>query len=84
MLVDNIVAHTIRRSNVVINGKVRQGSPKIVKETLVSVRDRNACRTSFPNPHQPHSIEAVCGDSIPLDGGNRRQGNFLPVLLAQL
>ena len=65
MFVNDIASHAIRRSNVVFRSKVRQGPSEIIKQIDVSICDGNARRTSFPNPHQPHAIEAILSDGIP-------------------
>ncbi len=65
MFVSDIASHAIRRSNVVFQSKVRQSSSEIIKQSDVSICDGDASRTSFPNPHQPHTIEAILSDGIP-------------------
>ncbi len=66
MLVDNIIAHTVRRSNVVIRAEVSKGVPEIVKQTLVLIGNRNACRAGFPKLPSAIQHRAVFGDGIPI------------------
>ncbi len=46
---------------VVLGMKVRERSPEIVNQTRILITNRNAGRTSFPDSHQPNSIEAIIG-----------------------
>ena len=73
MLGDEILANTIRRSHIVRLLKVRQRSLEILQQAGIPVGDRYAGRASLPDPHQPHRIEAVSGDGIPLCGRYRAQ-----------
>jgi hypothetical protein len=66
MLVDRVASHTIGRANIVIGMKVKKGALEIFNQSFVVVGNRNAGGASFPNSHQPNSVEAVSGDGVPL------------------
>jgi hypothetical protein len=66
MGIDYVASYAIGRSVVVLRKKVRQGSPEIVNQSLILIRNRNAGWTSFPNSHQPNSIKAIILESVPL------------------
>ncbi len=66
VLINHIASNAVGRSDIVFWLEVRQSSPEIVEEISVLIGNRNARRTSFPNSHEPNTIETELGDSVPL------------------
>ena len=66
MFINDVTPGTIRRSHIVLRTKIGKGSLEIIKQVFVLVGNRDACRTSFPNAHQPQRIESEFGDDVPI------------------
>jgi hypothetical protein len=66
MFVDYVVTHAVWRADIVLRRKVREGSSEILKEPLVSRRDLDPGGAPLPDSHEPHSVESIRGDGIPL------------------
>jgi hypothetical protein len=66
VLINHVTSHAIRRTYVIAQTKISQSSAKILQQDVVSIRNGSAGRTTLPDSHEPHSIEAMFSDSIPL------------------
>ena len=66
MFVDHVASYTVWRSDIVFWLKIGQSSTEIINQILVLIGNRNARRTSFPNPHEPDGIETELRDGVPL------------------
>lgn len=71
VLVHDVAANAIGRSDIVAKLEIRQRSPEVLEQTLVRIGDGSPCGASFPHPHQPNGIAAERGDGIPLSRRNR-------------
>ena len=69
--VHNIAPHAVGGSDIVLGSKIGQRSGEIAQQILVSIGDGDAGRAALPNPHQPHGIEAVGGERLPVARGHR-------------
>src|SRR5208337_4015272 len=65
VIINDVAAHTIGRADVVLRHKVREGSPEILEERLVSHGDLDAGGAALAAPHEPHGVEATGGDLSP-------------------
>jgi hypothetical protein len=59
-------SYTIGQSHIVSRTKVRKCSGEVIQQDFILVSNRDALWTSFLITHQPHSIEAECGDAVPV------------------
>src|SRR5271154_4658665 len=84
MLVNHVASYAVGRADIVFRLEVRQSAAESVNQIFVLIGNRNPRRTSFPNPHQPDSIETKPGDGVPFGGGYGTQVNVRFSLQAEL
>ena len=70
-LVNDVTAHAIGRADIVLCRKVGKGPAEILQQALVPHGDFNPGRAPLPDAHQPHGVEPVGGNRIPLLLRNR-------------
>ena len=83
VFVNHVLPHTIRRPHVVLGPIIGQGPPEVLQKTLVSVRNGDARRASFPDTHEPDGIETEGGQEIPFLCRHGRERNGPVVFPAQ-
>src|SRR5262245_24563512 len=70
LFVDHVAAHTVSRSHIILGTKIGQSPLEILNQAIVPIGDRNTGGATLPNPHQPHSIETVGGERVPVSRGD--------------
>ena len=66
VFVHDVATHAIRRSDIVRRRKVGEDAAELLDEPLVSQGYFDSRRASFPDTHEPHGIETVGREGIPI------------------
>ena len=64
-VVDDVVAHAVRRADHVLGAEVRQRRAVAGVETGILERDVQAGRAALPHAHEPHRVDAQRGERVP-------------------
>src|SRR5262249_46266489 len=65
-IVDRVSADAVGRAHIVGGTEVSECTPEAADQTLVLISNRYSRRTPLPDTHQPNSVKAEIGDSVPL------------------